>query len=146
MTKFDSPKLAREVVVRDPVHGYIHLDTQVALEVVRSQEFQRMRRIKQLGPTAFVFPGATHTRFEHNLASTNWPDGSATFLLTNTLVKVPATDSGTPAKTCWCRWPAFCMTSAMAHTRTPLSTFSAPTMSRSASRSFWILPLRSTKL
>lgn len=67
MTKFDSPKLAREVVVRDPVHGYIHLDTQVALEVVRSQEFQRMRRIKQLGPTAFVFPGATHTRFEHNL-------------------------------------------------------------------------------
>ena len=60
LTKFDSPKLAREVVVRDPVHGYIHLDTQVALEVVRSQEFQRMRRIKQLGPTAFVFPGATH--------------------------------------------------------------------------------------
>lgn len=67
MTKFDSPKLAHEVVVRDPVHGYIHLDTQVALEVVRSKEFQRMRRIKQLGPTAFVFPGATHTRFEHNL-------------------------------------------------------------------------------
>lgn len=67
MTNFTSPKLKREVVVRDPVHGYIHLDTQVALDVVRSKEFQRMRRIKQLGPTAFVFPGATHTRFEHNL-------------------------------------------------------------------------------
>ena len=67
MPKFTSPKLAREVVVRDPVHGYIHLETQVVLDVVRSKEFQRMRRIKQLGPTAFVFPGATHTRFEHNL-------------------------------------------------------------------------------
>lgn len=67
MTKYTSPKLEHEVVIRDPVHGYIHIETQVVLEVVRSKEFQHMRRIKQLGPTAFVFPGATHTRFEHNL-------------------------------------------------------------------------------
>lgn len=67
MPKFISKKLPTEVVLRDPVHGYIHIDDQVVLDVVRSKEFQRMRRIKQLGPISYVFPGATHTRFEHNL-------------------------------------------------------------------------------
>ncbi|MDF7668891.1 HD domain-containing protein [Lactobacillus sp. ESL0703] len=67
MAEFSSKKLAKEVVLRDPVHGYIHIEDQVILDLLKTKEFQRMRRIKQLGPTAFVFPGATHTRFEHNL-------------------------------------------------------------------------------
>ncbi|MDF7672566.1 HD domain-containing protein [Lactobacillus sp. ESL0701] len=67
MAEFNSKKLAKEVVLRDPVHGYIHIEDQVVLDLLKTKEFQRMRRIKQLGPTAFVFPGATHTRFEHNL-------------------------------------------------------------------------------
>lgn len=67
MPKFQSKKLKHEVVLRDPVHGYIHIEDQVILDILQAKEFQRMRRIKQLGPTSYVFPGATHTRFEHNL-------------------------------------------------------------------------------
>ncbi|MDK6862392.1 HD domain-containing protein, partial [Gardnerella vaginalis] len=39
----------------------------VILDIINSKEFQRLRRIKQLGPASYVFQGATHTRFEHNL-------------------------------------------------------------------------------
>lgn len=67
MTKFTSEKLATEVVLRDPVHGYIHIEDKVILDVLQAKEFQRMRRIKQLGPVSYVFPGASHTRFDHNL-------------------------------------------------------------------------------
>ena len=67
MKKFTSEKLRSEVVLRDPVHGYIHIEDKVILDILKSKEFQRMRRIKQLGPVSYVFPGATHTRFEHNL-------------------------------------------------------------------------------
>ena len=67
MARFQSEKLKQEVVLRDPVHGYIHIEDKVVLDILKSKEFQRMRRIKQLGPVSYVFPGATHTRFEHNL-------------------------------------------------------------------------------
>lgn len=67
MPRFQSKKLEKEVVLRDPVHEYIHIEDKVILDVLKTKEFQRMRRIKQLGPISYVFPGATHTRFEHNL-------------------------------------------------------------------------------
>ncbi|QNQ80963.1 HD domain-containing protein [Lactobacillus sp. PV034] len=67
MTKFKSKKLDHEKVIRDPVHNYIHIRDKVIYDVIKSKEFQRLRRIKQLGPASYVFPGATHTRFEHNL-------------------------------------------------------------------------------
>lgn len=67
MSKFQSRKLAKEIVLRDPVHDYIHIEDQVILDIIETKEFQRLRRIKQLGPITYVFPGATHTRFEHNL-------------------------------------------------------------------------------
>lgn len=67
MPKFQSKKLPKEIVLRDPVHDYIHIEDQVIFDILQTKEFQRMRRIKQLGPISYVFPGATHTRFEHNL-------------------------------------------------------------------------------
>lgn len=67
MPRFQSEKLNHEVVLRDPIYGYIHIEDKVILDILQSKEFQRMRRIKQLGPISYVFPGATHTRFEHNL-------------------------------------------------------------------------------
>ncbi len=67
MLNFQSEKLKDEVLLRDPVHGYIHIEDKVIFDILQSKEFQRMRRIKQLGPISYVFPGTTHTRFEHNL-------------------------------------------------------------------------------
>jgi len=52
------------VEIRDPVHGSIRiLDEEIP--IIRNSNFGRMRGIKQLGLSEFVFPGATHTRFIH---------------------------------------------------------------------------------
>jgi HD superfamily phosphohydrolase len=52
--------------VRCPVHGFIGL-TELERDVVNHPAFQRLRRIKQLGWTDYIYPGASHTRFEHSL-------------------------------------------------------------------------------
>ena len=54
--------------VRDPVHGFIEYDDW-ELEVINHPAFQRLRRIRQLALADFVYPGATHTRFEHALGT-----------------------------------------------------------------------------
>lgn len=57
MLNFQSEKLKDEVLLRDPVHGYIHIEDKVIFDILQSKEFQRMRRIKQLGPISYVFMG-----------------------------------------------------------------------------------------
>ncbi len=59
--------LPREKVFRDPVHNYIHVRHQVILDLINTPEFQRLRRIKQLGVASYVFQGAEHSRFTHSL-------------------------------------------------------------------------------
>ena len=56
-----------EQVFRDPVHDYIHVQHQVVLDLINTKEFQRLRRIKQLGTTSFTFHGGEHSRFGHSL-------------------------------------------------------------------------------
>lgn len=53
-------------VVRDPLWNTIRLDA-VALRIIDTPEFQRLRHIRQLGLAYLVYPGATHTRFDHAL-------------------------------------------------------------------------------
>lgn len=58
--------------VRDTIHGLISFDLnqevdRLAWAILDSPELQRLRRIRQLGVSEFVFPGATHTRFAHSL-------------------------------------------------------------------------------
>jgi HD superfamily phosphohydrolase len=55
-------------VVRDPLWSNIRIDAE-ALEVLDSEPFQRLRYIRQLGHAFLVYPGATHTRFEHALGA-----------------------------------------------------------------------------
>jgi uncharacterized protein len=55
-------------VVADPVHGDVGL-TRLEMRVVNSRPFQRLRRVRQLGSTHLVYPGATHTRFSHSLGT-----------------------------------------------------------------------------
>ncbi|KXT78569.1 HD domain-containing protein [Streptococcus sp. DD13] len=56
-----------EKVFRDPVHNYIHVDQPVIYELINTKEFQRLRRIKQLGTTSYTFHGGEHSRFSHSL-------------------------------------------------------------------------------
>jgi uncharacterized protein len=58
--------MPRTDVVRDPIHGMIRLE-EAEWRVVDSPRFQRLRSIRQLALTELVYPGATHTRFEHSL-------------------------------------------------------------------------------
>jgi len=55
-------------VIRDPLHGYIELD-ELACSIIDTVEMQRLRRIRQLGFSYLVYPGANHTRFEHSLGT-----------------------------------------------------------------------------
>jgi hypothetical protein len=55
-------------VIRDPIHGYIELD-ELAIAILDTVEMQRLRRIRQLGFSYLVYPGANHTRFEHSLGT-----------------------------------------------------------------------------
>lgn len=54
-------------VMRDVVHGYIHVDLQVIWELINSKEFQRLRRINQLGGVFQVYHTAEHSRFAHSV-------------------------------------------------------------------------------
>nr|XP_009762198.1 PREDICTED: deoxynucleoside triphosphate triphosphohydrolase SAMHD1 homolog isoform X1 [Nicotiana sylvestris] len=52
--------------VHDNVHGNIYLD-RLSLKFIDTEQFQRLRDLKQLGLTYMVYPGAVHSRFEHSL-------------------------------------------------------------------------------
>lgn len=54
--------------VRIPISGSVLLFNEIK-EIIDSPEFQRLRGVRQLGPTIFIFPGANHTRFEHSIGS-----------------------------------------------------------------------------
>ena len=54
--------------IRDSIHGDLHLND-FELEILDTVEMQRLRRIKQLGFTNLIYPGANHTRFEHSIGT-----------------------------------------------------------------------------
>ncbi len=56
--------------VRDPVHGSIHILNE-EIPILKDDFFQRLRNIKQLGLSEYVFPGATHTRLLHSIGVMN---------------------------------------------------------------------------
>ena len=59
-------------IINDPVYdGFLSVDDGVILSVIEHPWFQRQRRIKQLGLTCLVYPGAMHTRFSHMLGALN---------------------------------------------------------------------------
>ncbi|WML29728.1 HD domain-containing protein [Neobacillus sp. OS1-32] len=64
---YSTEKLSEEKVFKDPVHRYVHVRDRVIWDLVGTKEFQRLRRIKQLGTTFLTFHGAEHSRFTHSL-------------------------------------------------------------------------------
>ncbi len=65
--QYADEKLKEEKVFKDPVHRYIHVRDRVIWDLIATKEFQRLRRIHQLGTTYLVFHGAEHSRFNHSL-------------------------------------------------------------------------------
>lgn len=60
-------QLHEEKVFKDPVHRYIHVRDRLIWDLIGTREFQRLRRIRQLGTTYLTFHGAEHSRFSHSL-------------------------------------------------------------------------------
>lgn len=66
-TPYVEQKLAEEKVFKDPIHKYIHVKDQLIWDLIKTKEFQRLRRIKQLGTLYLSFHTAEHSRFGHSL-------------------------------------------------------------------------------
>jgi len=58
-------------ILNDPVYGFITLNKGILLNIVDHPFFQRLSRIKQLGLTYLVYPGAHHTRFHHAIGASH---------------------------------------------------------------------------
>jgi len=61
--------LNKKKIINDPLYGFISIPNEIIYDIINHPYFQRLRRIKQLGMTDFVYPGALHTRFHHALGS-----------------------------------------------------------------------------
>ncbi|MGB0376422.1 MAG: HD domain-containing protein [Flavobacteriaceae bacterium] len=56
-------------LINDPVYGFITVQSSLIFDLIQHPYFQRLRRIRQMGCSALVFPGARHSRFEHALGA-----------------------------------------------------------------------------
>jgi uncharacterized protein len=61
--------LNKKKIFNDPVYGFISIPSPLIFDIIEHPYFQRLRRIKQLGLTDLVYPGALHTRFHHALGA-----------------------------------------------------------------------------
>lgn len=72
--------LNKRKIINDPVHGFINIPVDLIFDLIEHPVFQRLRRIKQLGLTYYVYPGATHTRFQHTLGAVHLMNQAITHL------------------------------------------------------------------
>ena len=56
-------------IINDPVYGFIKIPFDIIFDLIELPMFQRLRRIRQLGLTYFVYPGANHSRFQHAIGA-----------------------------------------------------------------------------
>jgi uncharacterized protein len=61
-------------IINDPVYGFISIPGDFVFDLIEHSWFQRLRHIKQLGLTSFVYPGANHSRFQHGLGALHLMD------------------------------------------------------------------------
>lgn len=55
----------KKKIINDPVYGFVNITSELIYDLIEQPVFQRLRRIKQLGLSNLVYPGALHTRFQH---------------------------------------------------------------------------------
>jgi len=61
-------------IINDPVYGFINIPGEFVFDLIEHPWFQRLRNIRQLGLTSFVYPGANHSRFQHALGALHLMD------------------------------------------------------------------------
>ncbi len=66
----------KKKIFNDPVYGFITVPSELLFDLIEHPYFQRLRRIKQLGLTDFVYPGALHTRFHHAVGAMHLMDNA----------------------------------------------------------------------
>ena len=59
----------KKKILNDPVYGFINVPFNILFDIIEHPYFQRLRRIKQVSLTHYVYPGALHTRFHHALGA-----------------------------------------------------------------------------
>ncbi|TRX54294.1 HD domain-containing protein [Fulvivirga sp. M361] len=59
----------KKKIFNDPVYGFIHIKSDLVFDIIEHPVFQRLRRIRQLGLTDLIYPGALHTRFHHAIGA-----------------------------------------------------------------------------
>lgn len=67
-------------IINDPVYGFITIPNAFIFQLIEHPFFQRLRRIKQLGLSEYVYPGATHSRFHHALGALHLMVNAVTIL------------------------------------------------------------------
>ena len=63
------PSTNKQKIINDPVYGFIKIPFDLVYDLIEHPLFQRLRRIRQLGLTHFVYPGANHSRFQHAIGA-----------------------------------------------------------------------------
>jgi HD superfamily phosphohydrolase len=59
----------KKKIINDPIYGFINVESELIFDIIEHPYFQRLRRIRQLGLTDLVYPGALHNRFHHALGA-----------------------------------------------------------------------------
>jgi len=65
----DSVKPNKRKIINDPIYGFVSIPYEIVFDLIEHPWFQRLRRIRQLGLTSLVYPGALHTRFHHAIGA-----------------------------------------------------------------------------
>jgi HD superfamily phosphohydrolase len=79
-------KANKRKIINDPVYGFIRIPGDLIYDIIEHPWFQRLRNIKQLGLTSFVYPGANHSRFQHCLGALYLMDTALTTLKSKDVV------------------------------------------------------------
>lgn len=59
----------KKKIFNDPLYGFVHIHSPLIFDIIQHPFFQRLRRIRQLGVSEYVYPGGLHTRFQHAIGA-----------------------------------------------------------------------------